>query len=138
MPLELQLLTAYWALLEMEAITGPGLVTLNTQLLSMPRVLETVSCKLGMATEIFLKLSGTYRIVSNMGFLAYPTCQMPPCWKSSSLSQTSWLSGGTPWNQLSEEQMEFMHFMDGSTTISHVGACWRTFLFLNQNIPDKG
>lgn len=37
-----------------------------------------------------------------------------------------------------EDQVKSMHFMDGSTTISHVGACWRTFLFLNQNIPNKG
>lgn len=75
MPLELQLLTAYWALLEMEAITGPDPVTLNTQLLSMPWVIETVPCKIGMATEILLKLSSTYRIASNMGFLAYPICR---------------------------------------------------------------
>lgn len=41
----------------------------------MPWVIETVPCKLGMATEILLKLCGTYRIASNMGFLAYPTCR---------------------------------------------------------------
>lgn len=36
---------------------------------------------------------------------------------------------GTPWDQLSEQQMGFMRFMVGSTTISHVGACWRTIFY---------
>lgn len=54
---------------------------------------------------------------------------MVQCWRRSSLFQTPWHPGGTSWDELSEQQKEFLHFADGSATVSHNGTPWKpTFL----------
>ena len=75
-PLELQLLAANWAILEVEALTGAGLVTLHTQLPIIFWVMETVPCRFGVATEISLLKWKWYPQDSAKPVLwHYPTCR---------------------------------------------------------------
>lgn len=106
-------------------------------------VMETVLCKLKMANEISL-----------LKWKWYLQDSPQPCLSGISLLQEEVTSSvlsplpdatmledviplpdplvtwGAPWDQLSEQPMEFVYFMDGSTIISRDRTCWRAVVFI--------